>query len=227
MRLSNEHEDARMEELDMLELLKEAKDLDVFKKLLNVLGEYSDRYPATGAGKMFKEALEAGGKAVPKDKQALCILNKILSDKQENVPARVHKLVNLRFSDLPFDCRPIYKSGNANNVAFWLKDGKVYDRVISLLNLGADAAKGSWSDMSGGKVSLIDRTVEERLTESVTFDNISQVMYTESYDGFWVANQEGDKEFIGQNPQIRQMLPEDAWTRAMANAGEWLSVTEE
>ena len=140
----------------MTQVLKEAKDLDLYKKVLTLLGDYSDSFPATAAGKLYKEALKLGIKSVPKDKEALAILSSVV-DCEDSVPAKVQKLINLRFSDLPFEYQPMYKDGRRSLVAFWLKDGRIYDRVVALLNLEGKGATGTWSDMSGKKVSLVKK----------------------------------------------------------------------
>ena len=135
------------------EMINEAKDLNLYKKILRVLGGYSDKFPATGVSKMFKAALDKGIKCIPKDKRALGILSCIV-DSGESIPTQVQKILNLRFSDLEHSCRPIYKDGNAKQVAFWNVDGQVHDKVLSLLNF--DGKAGSWSDAESKKVSLID-----------------------------------------------------------------------
>ena len=139
--------------MNLNEMINEAKDVNLYKKLLRTLGGYADKFPATGVSKMFKETLDKGMKVVPKNKRAQDILVCIL-DADESVPAKVQKLLNLRFSDIDIVCRPIYKNGNAKQVAFWQVDGQVHDKVLSLLNLGGK--DGSWSDMEGKKVTLID-----------------------------------------------------------------------
>lgn len=141
----------------MIELLNEAKDLGLFKKVLRIFGDYSDKFPATGVRKMFNAALDSGIKIMPKDKKALDILAYIVDDK-ESVPAKVQKLLNIRFSDLCQNHRPIYKDGNAKQVAFWHSDGHIYDKVVSLL--GFNGKDGYWSDADGKKVTLIDIGIE-------------------------------------------------------------------
>jgi len=139
--------------MNLNEMLNEAKDLKLYKKLLRVLGGYADKFPATGVSKMFRAALDGGIKCVPKDKRALSILACIV-DTDESIPAQVQKLLNVRFADLELVCRPIYKDGNAKNVAFWNVDGEVNDKILSLMNF--DGKAGQWSDAEGKKVSLID-----------------------------------------------------------------------
>jgi hypothetical protein len=144
----------------MIELLKEAKDLDVYKRILLVFGEYSDNFPSTEAEKYFRDFLKKGIKSMPKDKPALEILALICCDKEDSAPAKVQKIMSQRFSDLPIGVRPMYQDGRKSYVAFWSKDGKVYDRVVSLLNYG-ETKSGFWSDMSGKKVTLVDKQPKE------------------------------------------------------------------
>jgi len=213
----------------MVNLLKEAQDLEVYKKLVKVLGEYSDSFPATGAGKWYRELLKVGLKAMPKDKLALRILDKILSCKHDSVPARVTKLINYRFSDLPFHHQPIYKDGRAKQVAFWSRNGKSYDRVIAMLNTGEDKDRGMWATMDGTGVDLVDMTIsksDKDLKESLAFDKIDKVLYTDGFDGFWVSNESGEKEFVGQHPQVRQIIPESVWDKAVNNPGVWISIKQ-
>jgi hypothetical protein len=141
------------------QLLNEAKDLGLYKKLLRVLGGYSDKFPATGVSKLFKDVLDKGMKVIPKDKRAQRVLAKILNS-EDSVPAKVQQLLNIRFADLPMDCRPIYKDGKSKQVAFWQVDGKVNDKVLSLLSV--DSKSGHWSDVNGSRVSLIDIGTEEK-----------------------------------------------------------------
>ena len=118
----------------MLELLKEAKGLNVYKKLLKVMGEYTDKFPATGVSKMLKQAIETGMKILPKDKRALDILNTVLYT-DDSVPAAITRLLNLRFADIEIgDGRPIYKNGKVKEVAFWSRGGKVYDKILSFFD---------------------------------------------------------------------------------------------
>lgn len=139
----------------MIQALLEAKDLNVYKKLLRVLSDYCDRFPGTGVGKMLKDFMEKGLKTVSGDKRAQDILSCVLST-DDSVPAAVTRLLNMRFADLSIgQGRPIYKDGNGKPVAFWAKDGKVSDRVLSLLNLG-DEKEGFWACEKGEKVALLD-----------------------------------------------------------------------
>jgi len=139
--------------MSILEKLSEAKDLSLYKTLLLVLGDYSDKFPATGVSQLFKRALDTGMKIIPKDDRAVEILSVILGS-SDSIPAKVQKLLNLRFADLDYTIKPIYKNGNRKEVAFYQKDGKVNDKVLSLLHI--DSQGGNWSDAKGEKVSLID-----------------------------------------------------------------------
>lgn len=132
----------------------EAKDLDVYKKLLRMLGEYSEKFPGTGVTRMFDQALENGKKILPKDKLAIDILHHIF--KTSSVPGAVHKLLNWRFSNLPIELRPLIKNGRKKMVAHWTREALVSDKVKDLIDWAASGKKGHWSDVDGGKVKLYD-----------------------------------------------------------------------
>jgi len=138
----------------MSNLLNEAKDLSVYKKLINVLGDYTDRYPGTGVERLFRNAIDLGMKVMPSDKNAIAVLDSVLSN--GSGPQRVQNLLNMRFADLPLVIKPTYKLGNRKEVAFWLSNEQIYDRVISLLNQSKSGGKGKWCDIDGKGVDIID-----------------------------------------------------------------------
>ena len=140
--------------------IKEAKDVNVYKHLLRVLGEYCKKFPATGVDEMLNSAIDHGKSTVPSDKLGLAILCHIL--KKESVGAAVQALLNMRFSDLPIEIRPIYKDGTRCRVAMWTADDVVNDKVRGLLRFEKDAKKGSWTDAEGKSVTLVDMMKEEK-----------------------------------------------------------------
>jgi len=141
--------------------LNEQKDLNIYKKLLTILSDYEDKFPATSVGGILKKCLENGLKIIPKDKEAQNILNGLLT-KDTSVPAIVQSLLNFRFTDLSIDLQPIYKGENGRRtVAFWSYDDKVYDKVLSLINLDLKA-KCFWANAQGEKVELIDINEEKQ-----------------------------------------------------------------
>lgn len=143
------------------QILEARKDLKLFKKLLMVLGDYCEHVPATGITKVFNSLLEVGSaKVLPKDKAAVEILWHILNQ-QGSSAHKVQELMNIRFSDLPACVRPCYMKDSRKQVAFWEKDGKKYDRVMSLINIES-TAQGSWTDEAGKSVKLIDLKPEEK-----------------------------------------------------------------
>lgn len=146
--------------MNLTQMLMEAKDLNVYKKLLRMLGCYSDKYPATGVDKMFKALVTSGAKALPKDQRALDIIAHLVNA-DKSVPAIVQEFLNVRFSDLPLCVRPIYKNGRGKEVAFWEKDGKLYDQVKMLVDFEGKSSSGSWADAQTQKVELVDMTVSE------------------------------------------------------------------
>lgn len=136
--------------------LNEAKDLSVYKELLRVIGEYTDLFPATGVDRIFTTLVKKGIKTVPKDKKALHILQWVVGKKSvESIPGAVSDLLNTRFSELSSNFKPVYLRGRAREVAFWSKDGRLYDKVIALLSLGDEKIEG-WVDVHGKKVELVD-----------------------------------------------------------------------
>ncbi|MBE3101961.1 MAG: hypothetical protein IMZ47_06790, partial [Firmicutes bacterium] len=110
--------------------------------------------PATGIDNLFDAAAKGGTKVLPKDKKALEILCHIL---ESGVAARiVHKLLNLRFSDLPVEFRPMMKNGRKTQVAHWARGSNISDRIKDLINFDGSEKPGRWSDIDGEKVALIN-----------------------------------------------------------------------
>lgn len=138
--------------------IAEAKDVSLYKKMLNILGNYIDRFPATGCEKLFQVAVEQGVKIIPKDRAALNVLDHIFD---ECAPTAIQKLLNIRFSDLPVCVKPLYKNGRKHLVAFWNRDNVAYDRVKELIDFAGTGKAGSWSNLDGDKVTLIDMSKEE------------------------------------------------------------------
>jgi hypothetical protein len=132
--------------------LAEAKDLNLYTKLLATFAKFVDDYPGTGMGKIYNKLLRAGMKSVPKDKRAVAILASVMKC---GGPKAIQELMNTRLIDLPITIRPIYKDGNAKRTAFFHRDGKTYSQVKDLLNLEGEGT-GTWSDENGNKVSLIE-----------------------------------------------------------------------
>ena len=137
--------------------LVETRALCVYKKLLQVLGEYDKRFPATGVGQLLDAAL-FGSKVCPGDKLALNILDVVLSN--SSPAAAVNDLQNKRFSDLPVCCRPIYRAKSRHQVAFWKRGDIIADRVRGLIDFDGSGSAGYWCDQDGNKVTLIDMAKE-------------------------------------------------------------------
>jgi len=136
-----------------MKVLKEAKNLNVYTNLLDILGDYTDKFPATGVDKFLNTLIDTGIKSIPKDKKVQDILVKVTMG--DSNPEIVQNLLNLRFADLPVEIKPVYKNSNRKEVAFWCQDGKVYDKVISLIDTNKKG-KGFWCDVDGKKISLIN-----------------------------------------------------------------------
>ncbi len=140
----------------MNKLLLEAKNLDIYKKLLAILGDWCNNVPGTGISKWLDTIIEKGVSAIPGDKRAQAILAYIL---EEQSPASaVQFLTNWNFSDLPYDLKPVYKVGNKHVTAFW-KTGKMASHKVKDL-LAVDTKGGSWVDENNKKVTLIDMARE-------------------------------------------------------------------
>jgi len=143
----------------MMNKILEAKDLELFKRLLRILGEYSKSVPATGMDRLFDAVIEYGKKVMPKDKTAIAILDKIL--KEDAVADTVQKLMNMRFSSLPVDCRPLIKKGRRHEVASWTRGELTSDRVKDLIDWSGKGGTGKWTTVEGETAQLVDMTSKE------------------------------------------------------------------
>ena len=139
--------------------ISEAKDVRVYKKLLQALGDYCTRFPATGIDKLFDVMVDRGMKVLPKDKLAINILKYIL--KSNSSGAVVNKLLNMRFSNLPAEYRPMIMSGRRREVAFWTRDSQTSDRIKDLVDFAGTGKAGKWTNMDGEAVKLIDMSDDQ------------------------------------------------------------------
>ena len=135
----------------------ESNNVTIYKKLLNIFGDFCDKFPASSVDTLFELLVSQGIKVLPKDKRALDIL-KYMTAECDSIPMRVQNILNKRFSNLPAELRPITKSGRRHEIAFWCKDGEVFDQVKKLLNFEGNAT-GYWSDADGKKLQLLDTKV--------------------------------------------------------------------
>jgi len=145
---------------EFLRKILEARDTTLYKKLVSALGEYTTNVPATGINNLFDFAVKHGAKILPKDKRALDILDYILSC--DSTARIIHKLLNLRFSDLPTELRPISKVGRKHQVAHWARGASISDRVKDLIDWEGSGTAGKWADVDGEAVTLIDISKEEK-----------------------------------------------------------------
>lgn len=143
-----------------MKIFESNRSLNVYKKLITVLGDYSTNFPATGVSKLFNQAVANGKKLLPTDKLALNILWYILT--KESSSYAIHKLLNMRFSDLHTELQPLVQDGRSKEVAFWVRGVSVGDKVKDLIDFADTGKKGTWGDVDGGKVKLIDITIEEK-----------------------------------------------------------------
>jgi hypothetical protein len=135
-----------------MELLEAQKDLSIYKRLVQLLGDYQTNVPATGISNIFNKLLDKGIKAIPKDKTAQAILSYILFNKDQALI--IECLLNQRFAKLPALYRPTYKDGNKKLTAFWFSNDNICDKSFNLLNL--EDSIGHWCDESGKSVKLIN-----------------------------------------------------------------------
>jgi hypothetical protein len=139
--------------------LYEAKNLDVYKKLLRMLGEYSKTVPSSTIGRLFDLAVEKGIKILPSNKLALTIVDKCLDE--ENIADSLQKLSNIRFSNLPIECQPLVKGGERHEVACWTRGDLTSDKVQDLVDWEAAGPAAGWTNCKGEKVSLLDLSKSE------------------------------------------------------------------
>ncbi len=140
--------------MNRVKSLLESNNLSLYKTMLNVFSEYCTDTPCTGVDKMFDTLVENGAKILPKDKLALEILNYIFT-RLESPGVQIHKFLNIRFSDLPVNLRPRFRSGRKLEVANWVTNNVVSDRVSDLINW-SNSGTGFWSDISGNKQNVIN-----------------------------------------------------------------------
>lgn len=137
----------------------EAKDVNIYKRLLRVLGDYKDTNAGTGVDELFNRAIDGGKKILPKDKHALEILNCILQG--TSVPGIINKLLNCRFASLPICVKPMFKAGKRTIVASWTRGMYTTDRVKELIDW-ENKGNGGWTDIDANKVTLLDLTKDEK-----------------------------------------------------------------
>lgn len=138
--------------------LVEAKNLDIYKRLLRIIAEYVKNNPATGMDRLFDMACAGGIKIMPTDKLALEILDCVLNE--NSVSNSIQQLLNMRFSNCKI--RPLTKEGRKHSVASWTRNDFTSDRIKDLINWEAKGSAGFWSDINGEKVTLVDMSKEEK-----------------------------------------------------------------
>lgn len=138
----------------------EAKDLEIYKRLLRILGAYAKEAPAQGIERLLNSVVEQGKKALPKDKHALNILDEVLDE--ENPADTVQKLMNMRFANLPICCKPVAKLGRRCQCAYWNRGDYTSDRVKDLIDWSGTGKSGKWSEVDGSPVKLVDMSKEEK-----------------------------------------------------------------
>ncbi len=128
--------------------------------MLRVFGDYTAGTPASGISGMYDALIEHGAKILPSDKDALWII-KNMFDVDESDATKIHKLLNIRFSDLPGSIRPMIRPNRKILTANWTIDGVVSDRVKDLIDWNGSGKKGFWSDVDGNKAEIVNSTVEK------------------------------------------------------------------
>jgi len=136
-------------------ILENEKDLTTYEKLLKAFADYTDAFPATGCDKMLEILLNKKTAVMPKDKLAQTILGYVV-DSKENASGIVQNVLNMRFSDLPVEYRPMYEYESNKKVACWKHGEAVSDKVVSLLDLGqAGKVEGFVCCCKGDKVEIL------------------------------------------------------------------------
>lgn len=143
---------------DVRKRIEESQNIVLYKHLLNMFGEFCNKFPMSSVDRLFQRLCDGGAKIIPKDKRALDILSSSTGVNPEGGDSGVQGLLNKRFSELTYCVRPTNKAGRRHEVAYWCRDGQVYDKVINLINFDGNSGKGFWSDAEGKKVELLDTT---------------------------------------------------------------------
>ena len=144
----------------MMKQITEAKDVTIYKNLLRQLGDYATSNQMTGVSKLFQQVIDGGIKVLPKDDRALSIIDRTIIS-AANPASSVQKFLNVRFSDLSIDLRPIVKNGRRKEVAFWCRNGEVFDKVCDLISFSGKGRSGYWCNIRGDKMELLDINFEE------------------------------------------------------------------
>lgn len=142
----------------------EAKDLGLYKILLRMFNEYTVKTPASGYSQLLDSLIENGAKALPSDSVALDTIRSVTC--ADSTASGIHRLLNLRFADLPGDIRPMIRPKRKLIVANWNTGDKVSDRVKDLIDWDGTGKKGFWSDIDGNKAEIINMTHEELPAQS-------------------------------------------------------------
>ncbi|MHA2023683.1 MAG: hypothetical protein ACTSWQ_08495 [Candidatus Thorarchaeota archaeon] len=132
----------------------ESRDVNTYKKLLTIFGNFCDEYPASSVDRIFNLMIEKGARVLPSEKRARAIIDYVVSE-CESGPMKVQKILNMRLCDLPVELRPLTKTGKRHEIAFWCRKDQIYDKVKDLLNL-EDGGSGHWGDADCKKVILLD-----------------------------------------------------------------------
>lgn len=134
-----------------VKILNEAKDLGLYKRLVNMFAKAYENY--SGFGGTYRKILDGGHKIIPSDERAQIILNYIIG---EGSGKNIQGLMNARFVELPVDIRPNFKNGRRYETAYWTVEDKVYTKIFDLLLFPQERkGKGHWSNEEGEKTTLI------------------------------------------------------------------------
>ena len=101
--------------------LNESVELDLYKRLLTVFGDYVEVFAGTGYAGMLDKFIAGGVRVIPKDKKAREVLGSVLWT-AKSIPAIVNDVVNMRLSDVVRDVRPRYREGHKIYIAMWSAD---------------------------------------------------------------------------------------------------------
>ena len=130
-------------------VLNEAKDLDHYKRLIQMFGAYYDKF--SGWGQMYRKVMAGGLKIIPKEKKAQSVLSHVIG---KGEGSNIQLLLNGQLAELPVQIRPVFKQGNKIMCAYWHRDDKIFTKIVDLLDFTGKA--GSWTDEQGKSVTLIN-----------------------------------------------------------------------
>jgi hypothetical protein len=137
-------------------ILENDGELNLFQKVLKLLSDYTDQYPASGVDGMLEDLRTNKAAVLPKGELEKEIIEYAMSIGTHPAGA-YQQLSNLRFADLPLCLRPLYQSVDKEEVAMWGQGDKVSDKIISMLDFKKEGDVKGFVDKAGEKVKLLSK----------------------------------------------------------------------